>query len=128
MLSSVNLGLPITRQLQKNRFTYILPMSYQGETSFLWLFFVTGIENHKSLRENSMKNEKEKHIQDIDPMSMMRPKQVIELATFGHASLWRFTKNGQFPVPARVIVGVTACRNADTIAWLEAQSAANKEA
>lgn len=74
-----------------------------------------------------MKNEKAKHIQEINPMGMMRAKQVLELVPFGRASLWKFAKTGQFPAPVRVSAGVTAWRNADVIAWFEAQSAANEE-
>lgn len=63
----------------------------------------------------------------INPLGMMRAKQVLELVPFGRASLWKFAKSGQFPAPVRVTGGITAWRNADVIAWLEAQSAANDE-
>ena len=62
---------------------------------------------------------------DLNPIGMMRAKQVLELVPFGRASLWKFAKNGQFPAPIKVTGGITAWRNADVIAWLEAQSAAN---
>ena len=62
---------------------------------------------------------------DLNPIGMMRAKQVLELVPFGRASLWKFAKSGQFPAPVRVTGGITAWRNADVIAWLEAQSAAN---
>lgn len=63
----------------------------------------------------------------INPLGMMRAKQVLELVPFGRASLWKFAKSGQFPAPVRVTGGITAWRNADVIEWLEAQSAANDE-
>ena len=62
---------------------------------------------------------------NLNPIGMMRAKQVLELVPFGRASLWKFAKNGQFPQPIRVTGGITAWRNADVIAWLEAQTAAN---
>lgn len=61
----------------------------------------------------------------LNPIGMMRAKQVLELVPFGRASLWKFAKNGTFPQPIRVTGGITAWRNADVIEWLEAQSAAN---
>lgn len=64
---------------------------------------------------------------DLNPIGMMRAKQVLELVPFGRASLWKFAKNGQFPAPIRVTGGITAWRNKDVIGWLEAQSAANDE-
>ncbi|WP_201591075.1 helix-turn-helix transcriptional regulator [Psychrobacter fozii] len=66
-----------------------------------------------------------KQIHDINPIGMMRAKQVLELVPFGRASLWKFAKSGQFPQPIRVTGGITAWRNQDVIDWLEAQSAAN---
>ena len=69
---------------------------------------------------------KDKHqIHDINPMGMMRAKQVLELVPFGRASLWKFAKSGQFPRPIRVTGGITAWRNKHVIEWLEAQTAAN---
>lgn len=62
---------------------------------------------------------------DLNPIGMMRAKQVLELVPFGRASLWKFAKNGQFPAPIRVTGGITAWRNADVIKWLESQTAAN---
>ena len=63
----------------------------------------------------------------LNPIGMMRAKQVLELVPFGRASLWKFAKTGQFPAPIRITGGITAWRNADVIRWLEAQSAANRE-
>jgi len=63
--------------------------------------------------------------QDINPIGMMRAKQVLELVPFGRASLWKFAKNGQFPAPVKVTGGITAWRNKDVIEWLETQCAAN---
>lgn len=62
---------------------------------------------------------------DLNPIGMMRAKQVLELVPFGRASLWKFAKSGQFPAPIRVTGGITAWRNADVIEWLEAQCAIN---
>lgn len=62
---------------------------------------------------------------DLNPIGMMRAKQVLELVPFGRASLWKFAKSGQFPAPIRVTGGITAWRNSEVLAWLEAQSAAN---
>lgn len=64
---------------------------------------------------------------EINPIGMMRAKQVLELVPFGRASLWKFAKSGQFPAPIRVTGGITAWRNKDVIGWLEAQSAANDD-
>lgn len=64
-------------------------------------------------------------VHDLNPIGMMRAKQVLELVPFGRASLWKFAKSGQFPAPIRVTGGITAWRNADVIEWLEAQTAAN---
>ena len=74
-----------------------------------------------------MTDKKLKHVHDINPMGMMRAKQVLELVPFGRASLWKFSKTGQFPAPIRITGGITAWRNADILSWLEAQSAANEE-
>lgn len=64
---------------------------------------------------------------EINPIGMMRAKQVLELVPFGRASLWKFAKSGQFPAPISVTGGITAWRNKDVIGWLEAQSAANDD-
>lgn len=72
-----------------------------------------------------MKIKNKDQLNEINPIGMMRAKQVIELVPFGRASLWKFAKDGRFPAPIKVTGGITAWRNADVIAWLEAQSAAN---
>ncbi len=74
-----------------------------------------------------MTNKEINQIHDLNPIGMMRAKQVLELVPFGRASLWKFAKNGTFPAPIRVTGGITAWRNKDVIEWLEAQSAANDE-
>jgi len=63
----------------------------------------------------------------LPPQGLSRAKDILPLLPFGRASLWKFAKNGQFPAPIKVTGGITAWRNADVIAWLEAQSAANDE-
>ena len=73
----------------------------------------------------TIKDTKQAH--KINPMGMMRAKQVLEIVPFGRASLWKFAKSGQFPAPIRVTGGITAWHNADVIAWLESQSVANEE-
>lgn len=71
--------------------------------------------------------EKSNQKSEINPIGMMRAKQVLELVPFGRASLWKFAKSGQFPAPIRVTGGITAWRNADVIEWLESHTAANVE-
>lgn len=61
----------------------------------------------------------------LPPQGLSRAKDILPLLPFGRASLWKFAKSGQFPQPVRVTGGITAWRNADVIAWLEAQTAAN---
>ena len=74
-----------------------------------------------------MSTKKTKQVHDLNPIGMMRAKQVLELVPFGRASLWKFAKDGTFPAPVRVTGGITAWRNKDVIGWLEAQSAANDD-
>lgn len=74
-----------------------------------------------------MNTKETKKVHELNPIGMMRAKQVLELVPFGRASLWKFAKSGQFPAPIRVTGGITAWRNKDVIQWLEAQSAANDE-
>lgn len=71
--------------------------------------------------------EKSNQKSEINPIGMMRAKQVLELVPFGRASLWKFAKSGQFPAPIRVTGGITAWRNADVIEWLESHTVANAE-
>ncbi|WP_169393402.1 MULTISPECIES: AlpA family transcriptional regulator [Psychrobacter] len=63
----------------------------------------------------------------LAPQGLSRAKQILPLLPFGRASLWKFSKSGQFPKPVRITGGITAWRNADVLAWLEAQSAANDD-
>lgn len=66
-----------------------------------------------------------KQVNDLNPIGMMRAKQVLELVPFGRASLWKFAKSGQFPAPVKVTGGISAWKNKEVIDWLESQSAAN---
>ena len=59
----------------------------------------------------------------LPPQGLSRAKDILPLLPFGRASLWKFAKSGQFPAPVRVTGGITAWRNADVLAWLEAQCA-----
>ncbi|WP_201532845.1 helix-turn-helix transcriptional regulator [Psychrobacter ciconiae] len=63
----------------------------------------------------------------LPPQGLSRAKDILPLLPFGRASLWKFVKTGQFPAPRKITNGITAWRNADVIAWLEAQSAANDD-
>lgn len=72
-----------------------------------------------------MSTKKINPVHDLNPIGMMRAKQVLELVPFGRASLWKFAKDGTFPAPIRVTGGITAWCNEDVIEWLEAQRAAN---
>lgn len=61
----------------------------------------------------------------LPPQGLSRAKDILPLLPFGRASLWKFSKSGQFPQPVRVTGGITAWSNKDVIEWLEAQSAIN---
>lgn len=71
----------------------------------------------------SYQNSVPSHVLPLQGLS--RAKDILPLLPFGRASLWKFSKSGQFPAPVRVTGGITAWRNADVIAWLDAQSATN---
>lgn len=72
-----------------------------------------------------MSDKNSEHTYILPPQGLSRAKDILPLLPFGRASLWKFTKNGQFPSAIRVTGGITAWRNADVIAWLESQTAVN---
>lgn len=61
------------------------------------------------------------------PQGMSRAKDLLPFLPFGITSLWNYTKAGKFPKPIKISPTVTAWRNADVIAWLENQQAANDD-
>lgn len=61
------------------------------------------------------------------PQGMSRAKDLLPFLPFGITSLWNYTKAGKFPKPIKISSTVTAWRNADVIAWLENQQAANDD-
>ena len=50
--------------------------------------------------------------------SYIRINQLIQKLPISKASIWRKVKQGTFPAPVKLSVGITAWRSADIEAWL----------
>lgn len=53
----------------------------------------------------------------------IREKKLIpDIIPVGHATLWRWSKDGRFPKPVKLSARVTAWRISDVKAWLESKN------
>lgn len=73
----------------------------------------------------TMSNHSTEQSPHLHPLGFSRAKDLLPILPFGRASLWKFSKSGQFPAPVRITNGITAWRNADVISWLDNHAANN---
>lgn len=57
----------------------------------------------------------------LPPQGMSRAKDVLKFVPVCRSTLWNMVKDGKFPKPIKLSGKITAWRNADVLAWLEAQ-------
>lgn len=57
----------------------------------------------------------------LPPQGMSRAKDVLKFVPVSRTTLWTMVKNGKFPKPTKLSPTITVWRNADVLAWLEAQ-------
>ena len=63
------------------------------------------------------------HAKYLPPQGMSRASKLIPFLPFSKTTLFEWSKDGRFPAPVKLSPTITAWRNSEVIAWLEAQSA-----
>ena len=57
----------------------------------------------------------------LPPQGMSRAKDILPFLPFGRTTLHEWSNNGLFPASVKLSPTMVAWRNADVLAWLEAQ-------
>lgn len=64
----------------------------------------------------------ENTIQSLPETGFIRVKDVLKLVPFSHTTLWRKSKNGEFPPAIRLGCRITAFRAEQVREWIESQT------
>lgn len=66
---------------------------------------------------------RDNHLKHLPLQGMSRASQLLPFVPFSKTTLFEWSKDGRFPAPVKLSSTITAWRNSEVIAWLEAQSA-----
>lgn len=65
---------------------------------------------------------RDSHLKHLPLQGMSRASQLLPFVPFSKTTLFEWSKDGRFPAPVKLSPTITAWRNSEVIAWLEAQS------
>lgn len=65
---------------------------------------------------------RDNHLKYLPLQGMSRASQLLPFIPFSKTTLFEWSKDGRFPAPVKLSSTITAWRNSEVIAWLEAQS------
>ena len=63
----------------------------------------------------------------LPPQGMSRAKDILPFLPFSRTTLHEWSKDGRFPAAVKLSPTMTAWRNSEVLAWLEAQGSQNDE-
>ncbi|UNU74059.1 AlpA family phage regulatory protein [Moraxella nasovis] len=60
-------------------------------------------------------------MQNLPKDGMSRINQILPFLPIGKSTVWKWVREGKFPEPVKLSSTMTAWRNSDIHAWIEAQ-------
>ena len=75
-----------------------------------------------------MGDEKADFLAGLPSLRFIREKELLELLSISHATLWRWVKDGSFPAPCKLGPGVTAWAETEVREHLQKLLASRAEA